>query len=304
VNIGIVGANSFVASSFISYCKINLTNTFKFTLFSRSPITQFEKEISILVDDYTQLSSESFQNLDIVINFTAIVHNPSHKDDKLYHQINHHLAKSLATKAKFAGVSHFIQISTIAVYVENNYITEKTTENPCTLYGLSKLNADNALLAMQDDSFKVSIIRPPMVYGGGRAPGNMQKLIKFALTGIPLPFEGVNNKRDFIHVNNLVQALNLVIEHELYGIVIPTDRNPVSTSKILNLVNKYSKGKIRKIAIPLPILQLIKWVNSSLYKKVYGDLLVECNMPESIYQPKYLLDSGIKEMVKAIENGK
>jgi len=293
----IIGSDSFIAGKFFN--AISVKN--KVTLFTR---VETGKEDEIVIKDFFNITETDLKSIDFVLNFAAIVHQPNIKDKSIYRRVNTELPIYLATEAKKAGIKHFIQISTIAVYVENNYITEKTTENPCTLYGLSKLNADNALLAMQDDSFKVSIIRPPMVYGGGRAPGNMQKLIKFALTGIPLPFEGVNNKRDFIHVNNLVQALNLVIEHELYGIVIPTDRNPVSTSKILNLVNKYSKGKIRKIAIPLPILQLIKWVNSSLYKKVYGDLLVECNMPESIYQPKYLLDSGIKEMVKAIENGK
>jgi UDP-glucose 4-epimerase len=207
----------------------------------------------------------------------------------------------LAKEAKKAGVKHFIQMSTIAVYANVNDINVNTAEIPGNIYGQTKLAADKALLALQNDNFKVSIIRPPMVYGGGSAPGNMQKLVKASLKGFPMPFKGVNNARDFIHVSNLVQALNIVVANTINGVVIPTDNNPVSTEEIINLIKLYSSKRVYQFAIPKLAHALVKKLVPSIYTKVFGDLRVKCNMPD-IYQPKYGIAEGIKEMVEVFES--
>lgn len=67
-------------------------------------------------------------------------------------------------------------------------ISETTPERPQTYYGSSKLKADKELMAMSDREFKAAIIRPPMAYGGGMAPGNMLRLIRLVNKHIPLPF--------------------------------------------------------------------------------------------------------------------
>lgn len=285
----IVGSDSFIATQFNN--SIDSKDAVK--LFSR----QSSGKTNEIVKDLFSITLEDFKDSEVVLNFAAIVHQPKLNDEQLYKKINTELPIHLAMEAKKAGVKHFIQMSTIAVYGSVASINEKSIEQPNNLYGASKLAADNALLALQDESFEISIIRPPMVYGGGKAPGNLLKLIQFAQKGIPLPFKGVNNARDFIHVQNLVHALNSVIENKLYGVIIPTDKNPVSTETIINLIKKYSTKRVSQLAIPLYVHSVIKSLIPSVYYKVFGDLIVECNLPSEKYKPKFTLEDGIKEMI-------
>ena len=74
----------------------------------------------------------------------------------------------VAKKAKKDKVKQFIFLSSMSVYgLEVGTITSETLPNPNTNYGKSKLMAEEALNKLSDDSFKVVILRPPMVYGEG-----------------------------------------------------------------------------------------------------------------------------------------
>jgi len=289
-DIAIIGSDSFIASNFI------LKNEFFFSLrlFSRK---SSGKNDEIVLEDLFEINEEHLKDCKCLINFTAIVHKPEIKDKTIYEDINVKLPVHLANVAKKAGVSQFIQMSTIAVYEETEYISEKTIENPSTIYGLSKLKADNQLLQFQNKDFVVSIVRPPMVYGGGNAPGNMMKLINAAQKGFPMPFKGIKNERDFINVRNLVLALNTIIENVIDGIVIPTDKNPISTEEIMNFVRKYSNSRVRILKIPILILLIIRKFKPDIYNKVFGSLKVKCNIPDTLYKPGFTIENGIKEMV-------
>ena len=46
-------------------------------------------------------------------------------------------------------------------------IDEHTVPTPANFYGDSKLQADVAVRELADDSFKVIVLRPPMIYGRG-----------------------------------------------------------------------------------------------------------------------------------------
>lgn len=294
--ISIIGSDSFIATRLIGLISPNK----EMQLFSRQSSGKQNEQIK----DPFELEMSEFVECNTLINFAAIVHQPQLKDNNLYHKVNTELPIHLAKEAKKAGVRHFIQMSTIAVYGEKEFINEESKEKPVNIYGQSKLEADNQLLKLHDNDFKVSIIRPPMVYGGGKAPGNLQSLIKFALKGVPLPFNGVDNKRDFIHVQNLVQALHSVIDNKVYGVVIPTDKKPVSTCEIINYIQKYSDETVRNIKIPKLFHEIIRKLKPDIYSKVFGDLQVECNLPELIYKPEFGMDGGIKEMVDALKKVK
>lgn len=291
--LALIGSDSFIATHFYN----SLQSKVEVKLISRKA----SNKKSELVKDIFEISQVDFKNTEIAINFAAIVHQPKLTDDSLYNRVNTELPIHLAKEAKKAGVKHFIQMSTIAVYGIETEISIKTQEQPVNIYGDTKLKADKALLEMQDESFKVSIVRPPMVYGGGKAPGNLQSLINAAQKGIPLPFKGVENARDFIHVGNLVQALNTIIENKIFGIVILTDKDSVSTEQLVNLISKYSDSRVRQIKIPVFIHNMIKAIKPITYSKVFGDLKVECNLPEEIYQPKFTIDEGIEEMINAMK---
>lgn len=94
-------------------------------------------------------------------------------------------------------------MSSIIVYGESAKIGEKkvitkdTIPKPASFYGDSKLKAEEGINPLSDDTFKVVILRPPMIYGKG-SKGNYPKLAKMATT--PFAFPYINNERSMLYI--------------------------------------------------------------------------------------------------------
>lgn len=288
--IAIVGSDSFIAIRF----------------FSKSP--QYEKCLFTanssekkgeVVKDLFSIGVDDFKGMDVVINFAAKVHQSGSTNELEYNRVNTELPIYLAKVAKEAGIKHFVQMSTLGVYGDVSTCSVDSPYKPVSFYGQSKMNADLGLLDIADDTFKLTIMRSPIVYGGGLSPGNMQRLVRFALQGIPLPIKGLNNQRDVIHVYNLIEALQLVIDDVLDGIYIPTDKHSISSENIYDAVAAATTKKVRKFSMSL-VLKIIEKIFPVIYQKVFGDCKVECNLPDA-YQPKHKFEDGIRDIVYAIE---
>lgn len=293
----ILGSDSFIAQKFISqysdkYCIANISRV------------KTDTADEYIITDFSEVSIDFFDTVEVVLNFAAIVHRPDIKDEKIYDEVNHQLAILNAQKAKQAGVKLFIQMSTIAVYGNASDISIDTPCSPQNAYGRSKLKADEELLAMQDDIFKVAIIRPPMVYGGGKAPGNMMRLIGLADKRIPLPFKGIDNSRDFINVNNLIQYLYIVAEKQLSGIHLISDQEPVSTEYLLSTISKYLGKKVPLIKIPEWFLKLLRLIRPNEFDKLYGTLRVYPNFPYEKLINRFTVEHGMSEMVESFIKSK
>lgn len=284
MNLLITGASGFVGTNFIE-------NSPEFKIIPINLLTLKPDEIN-------------FKGINTVLHLAALVHQYKEVPEELYQKVNHELTINVAIRAKNSGVDHFIQMSTIAVYGNNEKITINTPYNPQTAYGRSKLAADKELLELQDNKFKVTIVRPPMVYGRGNAPGNMMRLIKVVDKGIPLPFKGIDNKRDFIHINNLVQFLKIIIEKQLKGIFLISDHESVSTEYLLTNIAKNLNRKTPLIKVPNIVLNLLKWIRPKEYKKLFGSLTIETNFPYEELLHRYTVEQGIKEMVNGYKDEK
>ena len=292
MNVFIIGSDSFIAHHFIQAYNQH------YSIHSVSLVTTgFEREQ--VLPDFFSISDASFIKADIVLNFAAIVHRTDIKDETFYNEVNHKLTILNALKAKKSGVKLFVQMSTVAVYGDASHITCNTPVNPRNSYGRSKLLADEELLSMQDDHFKVAVVRPPMVYGGGRAPGNMLRLIRLADKGLPLPFKGINNKRDFINVHNLVQYLAIIAQKQLNGIHLISDHEPVSTEYLLHMISKHLGKKIPLFSIPAIGLKLLKKIRPNEYNKLFGTLSIETAFPNEDMIKRFTVEGGIREMVES-----
>ncbi len=293
----IIGSDSFIARKFIH------ANNKKYAFRSVArTITGIDNEV--VIQDFSQISYESFRDIDIIINFAAIVHRLDVKDEPIYDEVNYKLTVLNATKAKQAGVKLFIQLSTVAVYGKASYVSYNTPVNPENPYARSKLKADEALLSMQDGNFKVCILRPPMVYGGGKSPGNMMRLIGLSNKAFPLPFKGIDNKRDFINVNNLIQYISAIAEKQLSGIYLVTDHEPVSTEHLLLTISKYLGKKTMLIKLPGWILKLLKFIRPGDFDKLFGTMQIESNFPDENLINRHSIEDGIREMVNSIDKTK
>jgi len=295
----ITGGDSFLAKSFIRY----QSGSFDIYTISRFS-TSYQKELVLY--DLFEIKEEMFIGFDAVIHCAALVHQKKKQADAQYFKVNYELPVFIAGLAKKAGVKHFIQISTVAVYGKTEHITTESVELPVNAYGKSKLMADNALLSMQEDTFKVAVIRPPMIYGGGDAPGNMMRLIELIAKGYPLPFRNLSNQRDFIHIGNLCHILKLVLLNNFKGILLVSDGNSLTTTELYMQIAAGLNIKKKYYTLPPFLLKIMKKLLPGIFEKLFGTLTIDIEKLKNIfhYDAIFSTREGLKDMCEIVKNRK
>ncbi len=241
----------------------------------------------------------SFKKIDVVLHCAALVHQKIEYPYEKYHEINVVYPVRLAQLAKKNGVKQLVFISTIAVYGEDlEELDENTPCNPVSPYGKSKFEAEKQLLELNDDSFRVSIIRPPMVYGN-KAPGNIDSLVRLVKKLPIIPLKGIENKRSFVFIGNLCHLVDSIIEQKQSGIFLASDDEPLSTTKLIELIAKNLEKKVYLIKIPF-FESLLKLLKPSFHKRLYESLEVDNTITKEKLnlQNPYSVEEGIKLMIK------
>ena len=266
--------------------------------FIKSYADKYEIEtFSFLKDD---ISSLHVSDVDVVVHLSALVHQMGGASASEYERVNITQTLELAKKAKEGGVGQFIFMSTIKVYGEESEIayTEMLTCKPEDEYGKSKLKAENELLELEDENFKVSIIRTPIVYGYG-VKANIKNLVNLVKKVPLLPFGNIKNKRSMVYVGNLCHLIDELIKQKQNGIFLASDDEPLSTTKLIELIAKNLETKVTLIKVPF-FETFLKLVKPSFYKRLYGSLEVDNTLTKqklSLKNP-YSVEDGIKFMIK------
>ena len=256
------------------------------------------KTFSFLKDD---LKSLHVSDVNVVVHLSALVHQmglmPSASE---YERVNVIQTLDLAKKAKESGVGQFIFMSTVKVYGEETkeIYTESFTCKPEDEYGKSKLRAENGLLELEDENFKVSIIRTPIVYGKG-VKANIKNLIKLIKKVPLLPFGDIKNKRSMVYIGNLCHLIDEVIKQKKSGVFLAADDQALSTTKLIDLIAKSLDKKIFLVTIPL-FETFLKLLKPTFHKRLYGSLEVnnsETKQKLSLKNP-FTVEEGIELMLQ------
>ena len=109
-------------------------------------------------------------------------------------------------------------------------ITSDTQPCPNGFYGDSKLQAEKGLHELESDTFKVCILRPPMIYGPN-SKGNFPRLIKLAAK-TPL-FPDFHNQRSMLYIDNLAEFVLQAVNRQLSGTFYPQNRELSDTVEII-----------------------------------------------------------------------
>jgi nucleoside-diphosphate-sugar epimerase len=165
-----------------------------------------------------------------------------------YRSANFQATLNLAEAAKVCGVRRFVLLSSVGVngvLTANEAFDELSAPNPQSHYAASKYNAEGGLIRiLSGSSMEYVIIRTPLVYDAA-APGNFRRLLRLVSSGMPLPFQSINNRRSMIALTNLVDFLNLSIDHPAAAnqLFLISDGMDVSTPEI---VRHIAEGMGRK----------------------------------------------------------
>ena len=182
-----------------------------------------------------------FSKYDVVYHVAGIAHvNADPKMEPLYYKVNRDLTIDVARAAKTAGVKQFIFMSSQIVFHESQslkteVLTALTKENPNGFYGDSKLQAEKGLHELECETFKVCILRPPMIYGPN-SKGNFPRLVKLAQK-TPL-FPAWHNQRSMLYIDNLAEFVKQAILRGLGGTFYPQNRELAETVEIIRFFAK------------------------------------------------------------------
>ncbi|MCP4969836.1 MAG: NAD-dependent epimerase/dehydratase family protein, partial [Arcobacter sp.] len=254
------------------------------------------KKFSFRKDNINILVCNDFE---VIFHLSALVHQMAGANKEEYERINVTQTLELAKKAKESSVKQFVFMSTVKVYGEetNNVYTENTICKPEDDYGKSKLKAELELKKLEDENFKVSIIRTPIVYGNG-VKANIKNLLSL-VSKIPLlPLGSIKNKRSMVYIGNLCSLVSEITDQNKSGIFLASDDKPLSTTELIEQISNNLNKKVFLVKIPF-FESLLKKFKPSFYKRLYCSLEVDNSITKEKlnFKNPYSTDEGIKYMI-------
>jgi nucleoside-diphosphate-sugar epimerase len=307
-NLMLTGATGFVGkhllASLIAHryvVNISLRTASQATLALASPSRFFQMGEINAVTDWRA----SLEQVDTVVHLAARAHmlndlvsNPEAEFDRT----NHQATANLVRQAIAANVKHFIFISSIGAMatLSDRTLTEQTPCHPDTPYGRSKLKAEEALISLASQSSMTwTILRPTLVYGPGN-PGNMERLLKLVKRRLPLPLGAIENRRSFVYVENLVDAIVQSIDHPnaINQTFIVSDGEDLSTPQLIRRLASHLDYPAPLLPVP-PILMKAAGKltgKTDTVSRLLGSLAVDSSKIRQTlnWTPPYTLAQGLQ----------
>ena len=293
IKVLITGAGSYIGMSFADYCD------------------RYYPNIEIHTVDMVDGSwrKEKFGCYDSVFHVAGIAHADveriSSSKRAKYYEVNTDLAVETAKKAKADGVKQFVFMSSMIIYGDSaplgqsKKIDEYTDASPSNFYGDSKWQADKSIRELGDESFKVAVLRAPMVYGKN-SKGNYQTLAKLSQK-VPL-FPKVSNNRSALYIENLCEFVGLLVLSGEGGIYFPQNQEYINTSELVRLINAVNGKKIWMSGILSPLVAVIGKMPGkigALANKAFGNSIYDQKI--SKYDGLDYQKVSLRESIERIE---
>ena len=269
----ITGANSYIGTSFEQYAKSHYPN-------------ELDIETVDMIDGTWR--HRDFGAFDIVYHVAGIAHadvgNVTDEIKAKYYAINTDLAIETCKKAKEEGVEQFVFMSSAIIYGDSapygkkKRITKDTVPQPSNFYGDSKWQADKGVRALADNQFKVTVLRPPMIYGKG-SKGNYPMLAKMAKK-LPI-FPNVQNERSMLYIENLCEFLCLVMIRGEEGVFWPQNAEYTRTSELVKMIAIANRHRVSVSGMwnwAVKLASIIPGKIGGLANKAFGNLTYDKNM--------------------------
>lgn len=259
--------------------------------------------------------SEALEACSVVIHSAARVHvmNDQSNDPLAeFRKVNVEGTLNLARRAAAAGVKRFIFISSIKVNGEDTApgrpYTAFDTPVPQDPYGISKMEAEEGVrLIAQETGMEVVIIRPVLVYGP-EVKANFRSMMSWMNKGVPLPLGAINNKRSLVSLDNLVDLIVTCIDHPAAAnqTFLVSDDEDLSTTEMLRRMAR-ALGKPARL-IPVPSA----WLESgaallgkrAVAQRLCGSLQVDIRHTRETlnWTPPVSVDEGFRATAAAFLN--
>ncbi|MFL9903779.1 NAD-dependent epimerase/dehydratase family protein [Paraburkholderia fungorum] len=244
---------------------------------------------------------------DSVIHLAARVHvlNDTATDPlAAYRSTNVTGALRVAAAARRARARRFVFVSSIKAVGEGSAgrpITEADEPAPTDPYGISKLEAERALIEYgRESGLEIVIVRPPLVYGPG-VRANFLQLMSAIAKGVPLPLGSITARRSLVFVDNLADALvHCTTDPRAAGQTFHvTDGRDLSVAELVRALATQLHAPARLIAAPVGLLRLAGRLTgrSAQIDRLIGELRLDSShICERLgWYPPHTVEHGLLE---------
>ena len=242
-----------------------------------------------------------------VFHLAARVHH-AHDSDAEFERDNVRKTVALAEAAVANGARRLVFLSSIKVNGEETHgrpFGPGDREAPADAYARSKWAAERALHDIARRSkLSVAIVRSPLVIGNG-ACGNLHALMKLADTSWPLPFGALDNRRTFVHVDDLARLLCLcgTEPHADGRVFFAGDADSVSTARLVRTLRRALGRPPRLFPLDSRKLEALAALagQSRRVRPLTRSLEVDASQTERElgWRPAVPMDEGIVAMARA-----
>ena len=266
-----------------------LDSDFKSKFYDSDRVEFHQKDIRDL-----NFMNQQIRKGDYVVNLAALVGEPLCKikpEEAI--EVNFEAAKNLADLCKEKNIAKFIQLSTCSNYGQAKEMVGEDGELfPTSLYAETKVNLEKYLI---QNISNATVLRCATAYG--LSVGRMRfdllvsDFIKEAWLEKQINVFMPEVHRPIVHVSDISDAILLCIEHE--GIL----------SRVYNVgssIQNYTKRQIaEKVSDRLNVpLNIVEKEDKRDYIVNFDRIKNELN-----FSTKFLVEDGIEEMVKILEDG-
>jgi nucleoside-diphosphate-sugar epimerase len=263
MHILVTGASGFVGRALVQHLASDGRHQVRAAVRTSASINASGPHVEVVtVGDMTPQTiwSTALAHTDVVVHCAARVHvmNEMAPDPLAeFRRVNVDGSLNLARQALAAGVKRFVFISSIKVNGEETLpgkpFLADDAPAPADPYGVSKLEAEQALLALnREGAMEVTIVRPVLVYGPG-VKANFLNMMRWLDKGAPLPLGAINvNRRSLVALDNLVDLITVCMTHPAAAgqVFLAADGEDLSTTELLRRTAR-ALGK-STVLLPLP----------------------------------------------------
>ncbi|WP_339079442.1 SDR family oxidoreductase [Pseudomonas sp. TMP9] len=254
----------------------------------------------------------ALDGIEAIIHCAARVHvmNDTSSDPLTeFRKVNVDGTLNLARQAVAAGVSRFIFISSIKVNGEGTVLGmpyhADAQPDPMDPYGISKMEAEQGLRVLADETgMQVVIIRPVLVYGPG-VKANFLNMMRWLHKGVPLPFGAIHNRRSLVALDNLIDLIVTCIDHPAAAnqTFLVSDGEDLSTTELLRRMGTALGKPARLLPVPSRLLEVGAALlgKQALAQRLCGSLQVDISKTRELlnWTPPVSVDEALAKTAES-----
>lgn len=247
----------------------------------------------VRVTSYDDIPSFAYNDIDCIVNCAGVARGSPAELDKA----NHLLPARVARTALAHGVQHFVQVSSFSIFGKASTIGASTPVSPANAYGISKGDAEKALIALQEQGLKPALVRVPIIYDHRPRTKVMMLARLMSRLGWFIEPDPVPN-RAMIHAENCAALLHHVVRNRLSGAIFGADLESFEINLLADALRQNGR-RISITRVPAGFLAPLGLIAPGFHSSLFcsSSLRHDDNACLSIALPKTLRD-GLNEIAR------